>query len=266
MDAAPESQGENMLTLLLTASLILPVQAEEAGAEIGDESDEFSFINEGEKNRELREAERVPSSAHFLQDDEDEAFEPSWDTGKAPTLSPSFDGIEEDADLLDEQPSFNPSIDFGDVYDADENYEIGGVVGGVVGGVLETEDYDDDLAGEEMVTMGLAPLGDHFPLTIVKREADSAIIELPILVANRIQDHAGKDFWIIADILVDGQRVGESRHLVTGNSIAATGSTFVWIKATAPLDAPDGTIGVKISYAPVRGSETPLFTRSVSYR
>ncbi|MDP6934598.1 MAG: hypothetical protein QGG40_16870, partial [Myxococcota bacterium] len=80
-------------------------------------------------------------------------------------------------------------------------------------------------------------------------------------------DYEGADYWVIAQVLVDGKKVGESRQLVTSATMAELGPTFTWIKAFASVSSTQGTVEIRVSKADTEWTEeVTLFTRAGEYR
>jgi len=213
-----------MFSLALSLIALSPVvQANDAG-------DEFSFIEEGEKNRALNEADRAPDASLFLEEeDEDQA----WSSAPTPSTS---------------------SID--------SNEAIDGALGQLS---FERSDPEEDTGefGPDMT--GLAPLGDHFPITIDRSPLGIIVAELPVLVA-RNQGDIGGDLWIVADIYSDGVKVSESRHFVSQNSVSEVDPSYVWIKTSIPTQAPAGQVEMRVFAAPPGKKEVQIFARKTSYR
>ena len=217
-----------MIALLATFILATPA----VHAADTDSEEEFSFIEEGEKNRVKVESQRAPDADLFLQDDEEDVS--AWD---APSLD-TADMIEEDIEFEAE-----PSLSAMPAY--------------------ETDDPEEDMEGMGPMVTGLTPLGDHFPLNLVADGLGGIAAELPILVARSSADLRG-DLWVVADIYADGVKVGESRHMVTPASLSETRPTYVWIKASVPTQGPSVSAEVRLFASQPGKKEQALFTRSAT--
>ena len=113
----------------------------------------------------------------------------------------------------------------------------------------------------------MKPLSDNFPLTLVDKAQGQITVELPVLVAQDSSDFSGEDYWLVAQVVVNGTPISEGRHLITPSAISPTGPTKVWFKLAVPVDGPEADVKVKILQAPARGgSAQPLFSRSLTVR
>jgi len=217
-----------MIALLTAFVLATPV----ASAEENTSLDEFSFIEEGEKNREKVEAQRAPAADLFLQEDDDVEVE-AWDMP-----------VNDTADILDE-----------DI----EEVEMPSSVS--VSPAYETDDPEEDMEDFGPATSGLQPLGDHFQLRVFADGLGGIAAELPVLVARHGNDLEGQ-LWVVADIYADGVKVGESRHLITPDSLVENGPTYVWIKASIPVQGPSVVAEMRLFASQPGKKELPLFQRS----
>jgi len=111
---------------------------------------------------------------------------------------------------------------------------------------------------------GRTPLADNYPLQIARASLDVIVIELPVLVSQS-RAELGEAFWIIGEIYLDGNRIGESRAQVTAAGAAEDGASFVWLKSQAPIIESDGTVEIRLSRQASDGASQPLFTRSAAY-
>ena len=198
------------------------------------DADEFGFIEEGEKNRAIQEADRAPSASHFLGEDDDEVE--TWAAPQDVAGAEVDDDIDSGRDLF---ASNNPAF--------------------------ESADPEEDMEGLGPDLNEREPLGDHFPLTVTRSPLGTLVAELPVLVARNPADLEG-DLWVVADVYTDGVKITESRHLVTAQSTNELGPTYVWIKATVPAQAPAGTVEMKVFAAPPGKKEAQIFARTTPYR
>jgi hypothetical protein len=219
-----------MITVLIPLLLASPALAEDAG------DDDFSFLEEGEQNRKKFEADRAPAANIFLPDDEDED-----------DLLPTWDASEEDSGNIDDDEEFD--------FDLPSDLEAG--MGLEMDPVEDMEGLGPDLNDR-------VPLGNHFPLVISQSDLGATVAELPVLVARNPQDLNG-DLWVVADVYLDGLKVGESRHFVSMASCAPLGPTYVWIKATVPVAAPSGVVEMRVFAAPPGKKEALLFVQKAPF-
>lgn len=112
-----------------------------------------------------------------------------------------------------------------------------------------------------------APLADNYPAEVVAADADTVVIELPVLVARKAAEHkTTEDFWLVAEVVVGGRKVGEARHQVTKAGVADLSPTLVWFKVQAPVMEAEGAVELKVSRVGKDGVAKPLFTRAVKYK
>jgi hypothetical protein len=199
-----------------------------------EDDDEFEFFEPGaKKDRPKRDEEAVPGKEAFLELGDD----PEWDME-------------------------DPELDEGDrARDPDEDESPSGVA-------------EADLARQvpkKAVGLGLdttdkTPLADNWPIEVVARDLDSVVCELPVLIGRSRADFAGGDYWVVAEVAVDGEPVAETRHRVTGASMAELGPTIAWLKVFAPVSATRGTIEFQVSKTAEGAEPAPLFTRTAEYR
>jgi len=222
------------LVLLITMCLTVPGLAFADGDE-EDEDMDFLDIEHDEKTRKAKAADRAPAENVFLDDDDDE--DPDWDPPSTPT---EVDGDDPDEDEDPDGPLLTESD--------------------------EDEDPVNDLSPADRASI-MRPLADNFPLALVSKHQSQVTVELPVLVAQSEDDFQGQDFWVVAQVVVNGTPISEGRHLVTRSSIVAIGPTKVWFKLSAPVDGPEADVEVRISKQPARsGRAQPLFSRSLTVR
>ncbi len=124
-------------------------------------------------------------------------------------------------------------------------------------------------AGPARLTLKVAdkdPLTGAFPAGVVAIDVDAVVVELPVLVARSGGDFKGGEFWLVAEVLVGGKKVGEARHLVTKAAIADLGPTVVWLKQHVPVIDPKGDITVKVSRIDGEDPPAALFTKKAAYK
>lgn len=107
---------------------------------------------------------------------------------------------------------------------------------------------------------GQAPLSGNYDANVVHVDRDSVVVELPVLVGRSPADFEGT-YWLVGEVFVDGNKVGETRQMVTGSSLALSGPTVAFLKLQAPVSATNGNVEVKVSKG-----DTQLFTKAVDYR
>jgi hypothetical protein len=110
------------------------------------------------------------------------------------------------------------------------------------------------------------PLGDNFPAEIIAADADTVVVELPVLVARKGAEHKSEDFWLVAEVLVGGRKVGEARHQVTKAGVADLSPTLVWFKVQAPVMEAEGAVELRVSRVGKDGAAKTLFSRSAKYK
>ena len=120
------------------------------------------------------------------------------------------------------------------------------------------------IVGLGVATKGMKPLADNYPATIVGKDLDAVVVELPILVAGKPTDVEG-DYWIITEIRVEDRKVGESRHSVSRSTVADMGPTLVWLKSVVPVLERAGEVELRVSQKAEGADAAPLFTKTVSY-
>lgn len=113
---------------------------------------------------------------------------------------------------------------------------------------------------------GKAPLADNYPVQIVARDLDAVTLELPVLVSQSRADWNGADGWLVAEVLVNGSKVAESRSRLIRDGLAELSPSLLWIKAQVPVSQPSGAIEVKVSLSPDGGQPRALFTRKAEYK
>jgi hypothetical protein len=251
-----------MNRFVLLASLVLAAPAA-ALADESEDTDDMDFLDndKAEAYRKADEADRAPSGDVFLEDDEedDDGEAPSWE---APGLAIGIDVDEPDEDedlsgpMLDDEDEDLSGPMLGDE-DEDEDQD-------------EDEDEDEDPIGDLSVAdraSMMQPLADNFAMSLVSKQRNRVTVELPVLVAQSAADFKGQDYWVIAQVIVNGTPISEGRHLITRSSIAESGPTKVWFKLSAPVHGPESDVEVKISHQSTKSSRVqPLFSRSLTIR
>ena len=235
-----------MTRLILLAALWLALPST-AVADDKDDKDDMDFLDleAGEANRKARIADRAPDGVLFLEDEEEPL--PQWKTDK-PKQGPVGNLPVTPREEIDNP---TPPIQTALVLDPDDR---------------EEEDPEDDLSPRDRISI-MKPLSDNFPLTLVNKAQGQITVELPVLVAQDSSDFSGEDYWLVAQVVVNGTPISEGRHLITPSAISPTGPTKVWFKLAVPVDGPEADVKVKILQAPARGgSAQPLFSRSLTVR
>lgn len=108
------------------------------------------------------------------------------------------------------------------------------------------------------------PLSAVSPAQVVFSNADSIVVELPVLLARTPADVDG-DFWLVGEVFVEGKKVAETRQFVSASGLAQLGPTTAFLKLQAPVSAPVGQVEMKVSQVTSAGTK-PLFTQQVKYR
>ncbi|MAY79207.1 MAG: hypothetical protein CL930_00295 [Deltaproteobacteria bacterium] len=206
------------------------------------EDDEFSFIEEGEKNRDAVEADRAPGAEIFLLDDEDSGPEPKWDTSIIDAAIDMDVEIDDDLDLSVDGESNTFAPDF-----------------------YESEDPEEDMEGFDDDVSDIPPFTDLFPIEFTTMDDGSLTFALRVLVARTKRDLKG-DMWVLVDTFVDGTKTGESRHLFTDASIAQSVPTYLWIRNSIPRNGPSSEVTVKVSTSTGKTKEQLMLSRTAVYR
>lgn len=225
-----------MTRLLVTALLFVSFSA------VAEESDDFSFIEEGEKNRDAVEADRAPGAETFLFDEDDDESEAKWDTSIIDAALDMDVEIDDDVGLSMDRGTDSYSV---------ESYG--------------TEDPEEDMEGFEDDVSEIPPFSDLFPIKFNIMNDGSLTFDLQVLIARSTADLQG-DVWVLVDTFVDGTKTGESRHLFTDASIAQSAPTYLWIKNSVPRNGPSSEVMVKVSTSTSKGKEQLMFSRSAVYR
>lgn len=219
-----------MISFLTALLFIAPAFAEDA-----EPDPEFSFLEEGERNRAKVEADRAPDASLFLDDDNDESEWEMPDSGE-PNPTEAFDVLEAD--------------EFEDGIDADDEF-------------MEMDPIED-MTGLGPDLSRLTPFGDHFELSVTQSPLGATTAELPLLIARGSRDLTG-DVWVVADFYLDGQKVGETRQFYTPSSAVDMGPTYAWLKTTLPVSSPGGVAEVRVHAAFPGKKERLLFVRKAVF-
>ena len=207
------------------------------------------------------------------EDDEDPDFEfgddPDWDAPPPPVPVPG--GLDEDPaeDLpdaggpSDEFFSEDPPDDFSRPAPSADPLDADPPEGGA-GGAASPAPAPGRSLGLDLETRGKAPLADNYPVSVVARDLDAVVVELPVLIASKPADFA-EAYWIITEVAVEERKVAESRHYVTKASIADMGPTVVWSKSHVPVLERAGSIEITVSQSADGADATPLFSKTVPY-
>lgn len=108
----------------------------------------------------------------------------------------------------------------------------------------------------------MAALGDHFPVQVVQTLPSAVVVELPVVIGTRSEVKG--DYWLVGEVFVDGQKVGESRQLVMASSLSESSAT-TYLKLHAPVSSQQGQVEVKVSQI-VDGKSQALFGRQAAFR
>jgi hypothetical protein len=211
-----------------------------AGPVSADDDDEFDFLEDDDDEILIAPSDTPKGKDAFIDmGDED----PDWDMD-APT------------DALPEYQDEDPVEEF----DApDEEF------------ALPEEETEEDIRGRQedrgitLPTEGKLPLTDNYPIEIVAKDLDAIVVELPVLVAL-VRSDFESEFWVNVEVRVNGNRVGESRQLVTADSLSDLAASFIWIKAFVPVSEARGTVEFRVDREdPETGEVLPQFTASSNY-
>lgn len=115
-------------------------------------------------------------------------------------------------------------------------------------------------------TVGKKVLADNYAIRVVSTDMGSVVIELPVLVSQSPDDVGAEEYWLVGEVLVDGNKVAETRALVNVGAVAELGPSVVWLKAFAPVNNPAGQVSVKVSKALGAAAPAALFTRVGAYK
>ncbi len=265
-----------MLPLLMLGALVptaIPTVALAQDDDLDDLPDDF--LQDGGGDVKVREAAPATEETESFDFGDD----PDWDAPPPPVDVPDGldeDGFEEDpmGDLPEEEEpndaffSEDPPDDFSraasnaDPLDADP--PEGGVVGGIVNASKGPSGPTAPTLGLGLTTKGKAPLNDNYDASVVARDLDSVVVELPVLVASKPSDFVDT-YWLVTEVMVGERKVAESRHLVTRASVADMGPTVVWSKSHVPVLQRTGSVELRLSQMGEDGSAQPLFTKTVAY-
>jgi len=236
----------------------------------------------------------------FEEVSKDQDARPARDASDLPDVDPVTDGPDEDPewdmpvepDIIDDPPEDlgggfgDPGDDFGD----DPPGDLGPTTAAPVGGF---DDFDEDPpdsfdrpvpapkpaaapapkaaapAGPARLSLkvkGKDPLSGAFDASVVAIDVDAVVVELPVLVATSGTGFRGGDFTLVAEVMLGGRKVGESRHVVSAAGITDLGPTVVWVKQHVPVTDPKGEIEVRVARIDAEDPPSPLFTKTVAYR
>lgn len=112
---------------------------------------------------------------------------------------------------------------------------------------------------------GAKALSDNWAPSVVIKDKDAVVVEMPVLYATSKKDFDGVSYWLVAEVYADGKKVAESRVNVTRDAIADKGPSVQFFRMFAPVSAATGMLEVRVSKAATGGKPEPLFTRSVKY-
>jgi hypothetical protein len=111
---------------------------------------------------------------------------------------------------------------------------------------------------------GRDPLDGNYALEIVFTDRDSVVVELPVLIARSPADFSG-EFWLNAELIINGEKAGESRQWFGSASLAQSGPTIAFVKMLAPVGEAVGEVEVHVTRQSGDQASTPLFSQSISY-
>lgn len=252
------------MSTLRTALLLLPLMWAMSPAHAAAQDDDLDDLPDDLLDADTPPAVKVRTAPVEEEDPEfDFEDDPDWDAGLPPVPVPS--GLDEDPseDLPPGDDDFlqdDPPEDMGPVPAAVDPLDEDPPEGGSLSGGASSP----SAIGLGLATMGKAPLTDHFPATVVARDTDSLVIELPVLVAGKPSDFES-DYWLITEVTVDERKVAESRHLITAASLADMGPTVVWSKSHVPVLDRDGIVHLTVSTQAGEAGPTLLFTKELPY-
>jgi len=111
----------------------------------------------------------------------------------------------------------------------------------------------------------VAPLSDAFDLTVVTRDIDAVVVELPVLVATSATSHKDAEFWLIVEARIGEQKVGEQRTWISAQTVADLGPTVVWSKLHIPVVEESGEVRLTVSRMESEGEPVLLYERRGAY-
>jgi len=111
---------------------------------------------------------------------------------------------------------------------------------------------------------GRDPLDGNYGAEIVFTDRDSVVVELPVLISRSPADFSG-DFWLNSELIINGEKAGESRQWFGSASLAQSGPTIAFVKMLAPVNEAVGEVEIQISRQAEDQEATPLFSQSINY-
>lgn len=256
--------------LLFSLALgLVPAIAAAAEDDLEFDDDFFDEVKQDKRDKTSRDD---PDLTDDEPDGADPDEDPEWDAPLEP-------------DIIDDPPG-----DFGGELGEDPPADARRAAAAPVGGLNDfDEDPPDDLgrpaprkpeaakpapraappAGPARLTLktaGKEPLSGAYGLSVVALDVDAVVVEIPVLVAASGAGYAGGEFMVVAEFLLGGKKVGESRHLVSADTIADLGPTVLWVKQHVPVSDPSGRIEVKVSRVDAEDPPSALFTQRVDYK
>lgn len=111
---------------------------------------------------------------------------------------------------------------------------------------------------------GRDPLDGNYAPEIVFTDRDSVVVELPVLITRSPADFSG-DFWLNAELLVNGEKAGESRQWFGEASLAQSGPTIAFVMMLAPVNEAVGEVVIQVSRQAGEEAATALFSKSINY-
>jgi len=197
-----------------------------------------------------------------LQDEElDWGLEDFEDLEGVDLDDPFLDFEDEPADDL-EDPDFEPFEDLED----DPLAGLPELLGTDDMAMAETMEVTGAPLGMRLGVVGKQPLADNYAPRLVAIERAALVVELPVLLGRSRAAATGGDYWLQAELLVDGVAVTASGQHVTRAGMAEFGPSFAFFKLLAPISSPLGELQLRLTRLEQLGGEaTALFTRSLPY-
>lgn len=112
---------------------------------------------------------------------------------------------------------------------------------------------------------GKTVLADNWAPTLVATDADSVLLEVPVLYAVNGTGFDGAAYWLVAEVFQDGQKITESRTQVSKESVSAKGASVQFFRLFTPVKAGTGVVEVRVSKLGANNKSSLLFVRTVNY-
>ncbi len=228
-----------LLTLALSSAAFAADEDVELMKQV--DTDAFDTEDEDESQWEIPDEAKLDAEG----DDPDEGFGP----------------VEEDPDGgLGEDPDEGLSEDPDDGFDAEPGLESDPIETPARAAASAPRSSPKGLD-----TDGKAPLAGSFGAKVVMVDVDAVTVELPVLVAQSASSWSDGDYWLVAEFVVSGKKVGEERHLVSSAHLSDLAPSIAWLKAQVPVLEQAGEVEVTVSKMTADGSPSALFSKRVSY-